>query len=761
MGKKKAKRKKRPGGQTQAAEVALGSRSASLQRSGGGTRKAFPGPAGARSAEKRSRLKPAVERLTAFAAGRFTLVAVVFILGLAAAVYAHSLDNEFTNWDDENLVVNNYLITSLNPTHLKWMFTPFEGSTYQPIRLLSYALTYHFWGLNPVGFHLDNIILHGLGAVFLFLSLVHALPQIKGVDQQAAASEQPFDRLRAGRQQGASGVARGPAVKEPMEQSRKKRSRESKRKTKSAGTKPQESISDNPSTHIPHLTSHIADYRFIALLTALLFAVHPVNVESVAWVSGRKFLLAGFFGFLSFYLLVKSSAGGKYRPIPAILSFVAWVLAVLSSPVAAVLPVLFLLFDYCRDNSSNPLLVLRRRLGYYVPYVFLGVLLIPIMWYSVMGRGVGGAVKEHAAGNPLYTLLTMLRVLFDYARNLVLPFWLNTRYPDHVSTSMLDVKVLVALVALLALLAFVCLRLRAGSKVHLFCTGWVFLCWLPVSNIIPISTKMADRYLYLPAVGVFLWFAIAWWRFSSLGAAARGRTTAPRSLFATLLAVAILVSLSYGAIQRNRVWANSATLWEDSLAKDARNPLAHYNLGQTLSGQDRYREAITHYREAVGLKPDYVDAHINLGVALAETGEKERAMEHYRQAVELEPDNFEAQYNLGNALFEGGEPEEAAAHLREAIRLFPYHAEAHFNLGVVLLAQGKLDQAAAEYRLASQHKPDFPEAHGSLALVLSLQGKNEEAREHLSKASRLDPTLLERRGDLKAVAERLGERGGN
>jgi len=643
---------------------------------------------------------------------KFFLLTVSCILLLIILVYANSLQNDFTNWDDRSLVVEDPAIRSLSFGNLIDLFTPRPGKTYQPVRVLSYAIDYHFWKLNPVGYHLGNTILHGLSAIFLYLLLTGVLKQICG-------------------------------------------------------------------------EHHVESNRLISFIAVLLFTVHPVNVEAVAWIASRKYGLLAFFYFLSFLLFVKTSAKEEYRLRYYVLSIITYTLALLSSPFSVTLPALLYLYDYCRYPDPNFLSVLKERFLYYVPYCVLSITQFIILM-NVLSVGRGASVKSHYMGNPVYTLLTMLRAFYDYGRNLLLPLWLNNWYLDRISTSFLEYKIIISISVILLLVAVLVLQVRAGKKLTLFCFGWFFITLLPVSNIIPISTKIADRYLYLPAVGLFLWFS-----FILLGLTSAWFPKRLKTIVTFTVVVVLVSSFSYLSIQRNKVWANTITLWTDSLTKQPNNRTAHLNLGQALAELGRIEEATDHFRQALQLSPNYAEAHNNMGnalvqqgrldlavshfyealrilpnfaeahnnlaVALARQGRFEQATKHYSEAARLNPESAEVVNNLAVALANLGRIDEAISHYYKAVALEPDYAEPHNNLGNALANQGKLAEAIVHYSRALEIKPGYAKAHNNLGVALARQGKLDEAIAHFSEALRLKPEFLQARNNLALALQEAGK----
>jgi tetratricopeptide (TPR) repeat protein len=611
---------------------------------------------------------------------KFTTAAVCTILLFIAVVYANSISNDFTNYDDLSLVVENPAIRSLSIDNLLNIFTPKPGLTFQPVRVLSYAIDYHFWKLNPVGYHLGNIALHCGAAIWLYLLLTAILNRIRG-----------------------------------------------------------ESLA--------------GEHRIIALLATLLFVVHPVNVEAVTWLSSRKYGLLAFFYFCSTYLFVKSTQKERRYLTYYLVSVGAYLLTLLSSPFAVTLPAILLLYDVCSSKDNNLYIILRFRLSYYLPYILLSIPYFIIQWYSLTTTpGPQPVIKDHYVGNLFYTFLTMLRVLYDYFRNLIFPFWLNNTYVDYTSTSIFEYKIIISLIVILLFVAILWMQVKAGNKLGLFCLGWFILTWLPVSNIIPISTKIADRYLYLPAVGVFLFFSASLYKIPQIWF---GKKVKQFVIFP--LVVLLVFSLSYLSIQRNRVWANSQTLWEDSLRKAPNYWVPYLNLGLTMAQQGKIDQALYYYYEALRLNPNSVLTHNNLGVALLEQGKIDEAIRHYTAALRLKSDYAETYNNLGVAWFTAGEFDKAMAYYREGLRLDPSFGKAHNNMGNALVEKGRFEEAILHYTKALETKAHYPEAHNNLGVALAQQGKLEEAIVHFKEALRLKPDYAQARANLDLALALVGE----
>jgi len=608
---------------------------------------------------------------------RFCVLSVFLILILTGIVYANSLRNDFTNWDDPGLVLENTAIRSLDFQNILHIFTPRVGHTYQPVRVLSYAIDYHFWKLNPTGYHIGNTLLHAVSAIFLYLVLIKILNAIT----------------------------------------------------------PNRSEGSN---------------RIVALVSVLLFVVHPVNVESVAWIASRKYGLLAFFSFLSLYFFIKSSEKKRQGILYYSFSIAAYALSLLSSPVSVTLIGLFFLYDYCRFSGTNVITMLKDRFVYYIPYGLMSAIHFAVLW-NVLSSGPKPTVQAHYMDNPFYTLLTMLQVLFDYIKNLMFPFWLNNRYIARPPLSVFEIKVIISIGVLLVLVAFVLIKARRGEKLSLFCVGWFFVTLAPVLNVIPISTKMADRYLYLPAVGMFLWFSSGLYGLL----VEKQHRTYRLSVFLALVTT-IVFTFSILTFQRNKVWRNSETLWTDSLKKNTRNYIAHNALGNALAGRGKFEEAVAHYSEALRIQPDFAGAHTNLGLVLAQRRQFDEAINHFSEALQIEPDLAEAHNGLGSVLAKQEKLNDAFRHFSEALRIEPDYAEAYYNVGMIMVQQEEYEKAIGHFSKTIQIRPGDAEAHYRLGLVFQTLGRLDEAKDHYFQAIRIEPKLVSAYNNLGAVLVRQG-----
>jgi tetratricopeptide (TPR) repeat protein len=445
----------------------------------------------------------------------------------------------------------------------------------------------------------------------------------------------------------------------------------------------------------------------LALPIAGLFAVHPVNVESVAWVASRKYVLLANFAFLALYAYCRDQ--GKWRLVVP----VATLLAILSSPFGIVIPALLSLLEFCRHSERKP-----KRL---LPAWAVFVLLAPVLWWVLVGTGADGervatSLEVHA------NLWTMLRCLFDYASMLMLPWGLNNKYVDLLHPNPWHPKVLLSIVGLCLLAWWVFREYKKGERLPLFCAGWFFIAWAPVSNLVPISTTMADRYLYLPAIGLFI-------------------ALAPLVKRQIIPVFAILILL---AAARTRVWKDSAALWQDSLSKAPNSPIAHNSLGEHLmNNSGQVDAAIEHFRKAIDLYPDAANAHSNLGAALRLKDDLTGALHHLEIARKLAPALPAVHLNLGGVYYDAQRYVESRQAFERLLELRPDTAIGWFGLGLTLERLNSSSQAIGAYQQAIKLNLNEPSAHNNLGALLAARGDHAGAIAEYGKALRLFPEFAD------------------
>jgi tetratricopeptide (TPR) repeat protein len=481
-----------------------------------------------------------------------------------------------------------------------------------------------------------------------------------------------------------------------------------------------------------------------AYLAALLFAVHPVNVESVAWIAQRKNLVAMLFFLLAtlFYLEADQDGAGRTRPGARRwygLSLSMFVLALLGKGSVATLPVLLLLLVWWQRRR-----VAARDLVRVAPFAATAALLVLVnIWFQTHGTG---PIRTASVGE---RLLGAGAVVWFYLSKALLPLRLAFVYPQwHVEVG----RPLWWLPLLAAVGVSTALWLYRETWSRPFLMSWAFFCvaLLPVMGLTDVYfmtySLVADHYQHIAIIGVIALVAAGWSEWQRR--ARRPSRTA---------AVAVLVgTLAWLTVRQSATYRDEETLYRATIEANPDCWLAHYNLAIDLKAEGRRQDALLHLEEAVRAKPDYADAHTNLAIALSEEGRSGEALSHAEEAVRLRPDMPEALVNLGLVLTKGGRPAEALAPLERAVQLRPGSAEVQYNLGLTFAALGRLPEAMSHYHEALRLEPDSPEAHNALGTGWLAAGRYEEAIGELEQALRRKADYPEAQANLAQALVRSG-----
>jgi tetratricopeptide (TPR) repeat protein len=429
-------------------------------------------------------------------------------------------------------------------------------------------------------------------------------------------------------------------------------------------------------------TGDVARSGFVAAL----FGVHPLHVESVAWVAERKDVLSGLFWMLTLWAYAgyaRRPSAGRYAAV-----LVLFALGLMSKPMVVTLPFVLLLMDVwpLRRLPAGWRLVWEK-----LPLLALAAAASAVTFLVQQRDGAVPGIESLPLGLRLQNAVVSYAA---YVRTTLWPARLAAFYPYPASFGASRVLAAIALLVGASVLAWVFRR-----------RGYVLVGWLwflgtlvPVIGFVQAGNQaLADRFMYVPLVGLLV--VIAWGAPDVLGRWPGARLVLP---FGAGLAVAASV---VGARAQVEHWRDDATLWEHALVVTSGNHVAHTNVGNILMRQGRVDEAIPHYAEALRVRPAFALAHGNLGLALAAQGRLGDALDHYAEALRLDPRYAEAHYNMSLDLAKLGRNEEAIAHLEEAVRLKPEAAEPHRVLGVMLAALGRTTEAAAQFGEALRLDP--------------------------------------------------------
>jgi tetratricopeptide (TPR) repeat protein len=496
----------------------------------------------------------------------------------------------------------------------------------------------------------------------------------------------------------------------------------------------------NPSGyHWVNLLLHVANALLVwrvlarlnvpgAWLAGAIFALHPVQVESVAWITERKNVLMVFFFLLTLlawlaFIDQRTKRSWRFYALAVIL----YVLALSAKATACTLPAALFLTLWLQKKPIN-----SKRIFEILPFLVLGTGMgFLVMWWERYHQGTSQAVLTFLS--PIERVLVASRAVWFYLSKLIWPSDLTFIYPrwDIVPTDLLDYVWLVAGIALCA--AIYWLRRYVGRSVEVAAAFFVATL-SPVLGFIMLFTFrytfVADHYQYLACIGPI---ALVSAGVISLADLVRQRRVIIFS--AALFALTSLWALTW---RQATMYGDIERLWRTTLARNPECWMAHTNLGLVLLEKGQVDEAIVHYRAALQMEPDW-DAEYDLGTALLSKGEVDEAIVHCEKAVTMQPNDPDAQVSLGSALLEKKRIDEAIMHYQKALAIRPDYVLARCGLGRALLEKGDLDTAIQQFRAALLIQPEHADCHTVLAVALDEKGQTAEAIQHYEKALEISP----------------------
>ncbi|MGO9609419.1 MAG: tetratricopeptide repeat protein [Verrucomicrobiia bacterium] len=580
------------------------------------------------------------------AGSRVPALAIVLII-LTVIAYLPAVAGKFI-FDDYILIVGNRMVKAGDGLYRFWFTT--EASAYYPLTSSLWWLEWRWWGANPLGYHVVNVLLHAANAVLVWIAL---------------------KRLR-----------------------------------------------------VPG-----------AWVAGLVFAIHPLNVATVAWISEQKNTLSMFFYTVAILLYLEFDETNRYRWYG--LSLAAFLLALLSKTAVVMLPVVLLACVWWSHRT-----VRGRDILYSVPFFILSMVMGLVHVWFEYHRLMGGH-PVRTVGFP-FRLATAGWVPWFYLYKALLPVNLMVIYPKWEVDPSRWVSYVPGVILIGALTSFWWKRNRWGRPL-LFGLGYFVVTLFPVMGFFDQgfyrNSLVADHWQYYAIVAPIALVVAAggliWRRLGERG----------RSWGATA-GMALLLLLGVGTWRRSRVYADEESLWKDNVEKNPNAWMAHISLADVLARTGRAPEAVAHYEQALRIEPEWGQGHFNLGVTLAQLGRLDEAIGQYEQALRTEPDMVEAHNNLGTALRQMGRLDEAIAQYEQAIRIQPDFAGAHINLGNALAQAGKLDEAIGHYEQAARIRPDAALTHFYLGNTLSRAGRVKDAITQYEETLRLDPGFTQAKANL-------------
>ena len=466
-----------------------------------------------------------------------------------------------------------------------------------------------------------------------------------------------------------------------------------------------------------------------AWLAGAIFALHPVQVESVAWITERKNVLMGFFfllTLLAWIALVDEKT--KRRWLFYGLALILYLLALSAKTTACTLPAALFLILWLQKKP-----ITWKRIFQIIPFLVLGIAMgVLAMWWERYHQGTSRAVFTFL--NPMERVLVASRAVWFYLNKLVWPSNLTFIYPrwDIAPTNLLNYAWLLA--GGIACGAIYFLRRYLGRSVEVAAAFFVATL-SPVLGFIMLYTFrytfVADHYQYLACIG-----PIALASAGLVNLADRFNDRRALILSTALCVVALLATLTW---RQAAMYGNIETLWRTTLARNPGCWMAHNNLGIVLFGKGQLDEAVAHYQTTLEMQPNFWDADYNLGTALLGKGQVDEAIFYCDKAVGMQPNDPDSQVALANALLQKGRIDDAIVHYQDAVAIRPDYFLARYGLGHAMLEKGKLDAAIDHSRAALLIQPNNPDCHTVLAIALDEKGQSADAIRHYEKALEISP----------------------
>ncbi|HUN54419.1 MAG TPA: tetratricopeptide repeat protein [Smithella sp.] len=606
--------------------------------------------------------------------GKKTLIVCIALILVTSAVYWQVNHFDFITLDDHAYVAeNNHIQSGITWDGFRWAFSTKDMGLWNPLVWLSFMLDYQLYGLNAAGYHVTNLILHIFSTLLLFWL---------------------FNRM----------------------------------------------------------TGALLRSAFVAAL----FALHPLHVESVAWVAERKDVLCAFFWMLTLCLYV------YYTEKPVLKRYLmvvfSFVLALMSKPMVVTLPVILLLLDFWPLNRLQSRKIATAEPEFISPDInnlkkknkagkadlkknisapqaqklsqtkIAGIIPLWQLWEKIPFFVLSAVLTVITINTPnvegsslkffsLQSRLANAPVAFvNYLLKTLMPYNLAAFYPFSDQLPLWQVAGAVLLIVAVSAAVIV----LAKRLPYLF-FGWLWfaITILPVIGILQISLMtpyaMADRYHYLPSIGLFVMMA---WGVPLLFECAAARK---KIMFAaSVIFLAVMAVLTW---RQCAYWQNSTELWTHALRVTKGNYIAYNDLGITLANVGKYKEAIDYYNKAISFKQDFVYAYNNRGNAYHKLGRYQLAIEDYSKATRLRPDYITGFVKMGNANSSLNEYQRAIENYNQVIRLAPDYVDAYINRGTAYASLGQYQRAIDDYDEAIRMKPDHPYAYYNMACVLARQKK--------------------------------------
>jgi tetratricopeptide (TPR) repeat protein len=605
-----------------------------------------------------------------------TWIVYLLIVVLVILLYVNTVGHQFTNWDD-SMIYSNSIIRNLNWEGIKRILRWEKASTYQPIRMLSYAVDYRFWKLDPVGYRITNVFFYILTCIMVFLTL-------RILSANLREEKQPDSHFRAG------------------------------------------------------------------LFGGLLFAAHPVHVEAVTWLAARKEVLQGFFFFLAFYLYVKGKERvGRQQITFLVLVLLAFLVAVLSKPSAVVFPAVLILYEVA-ISQNRWIEFMKRHWLFFVLSVLFSFLFAFVL---IKANSDVGGIKPYHGGTFFNNLLMSFYVFLYNIKLLIFTINYSAAYTIRVPFSVMNVQTLVVIGTTLLLFGLSLWSLRK-TRVIFFSFFFFFVTLLPYLNLIPISTLLADRYLFIASFSYYFLLGIG---FDKLYMLNDNRFSEG---FFKLLSVVVFLFLlggySFMTVRQNTIWENSYTLWSDAVEKCPESNTANALLGVVYMDLGMDEKAAEYLEKAVQILPIDYESRNNLGIVYGRLNKPEKALKELMTATWLKPENDNIKINLSFFYQRQKEYKKSEEVLKYLISKKPRDATLYFRLGLLYKEMGLYEAAISELIRTAELAPHIINPYEELGnIYISRIGDIEKGKYYYQKGIEMAPRAKRMVEDLRWMIQDL------
>jgi len=500
----------------------------------------------------------------------------------------------------------------------------------------------------------------------------------------------------------------------------------------------------------------------IAIIAAILFAVHPVHTDAVTYISGRRDILSTLFFFLGFYYFLKLRAVFRIKYV--VLIVISYFLAILSKEMAITLPLVMFLYDYyIRFKSDKALIsgfsfireviksigyVLNRYKYFYIPLTLSSLYII---YHYVFVIGISHKLNWYG-GSAISNFATVGKIWGYYIKLLFFPLRLNADYSYNafpVAKSYLEGSVVLSIFVIIFIFWFSLFLLNRNKyKIYAFCILFYFLTLLPVSHIIPHHELLAEHYLYLPSFGFCLLLGLI-----------LGKDFKTKLFKNAALGILIILIMGYSTrtVIRNRDWRNEEVFWQKVTQTTPECVRAHDSLGVVYKRKGLYVKALSEYKKALEIDPRYSKVHYNLGSLYEEQGMIQKAIDEYNKAIKLNPDDFQSHNNLSGIYLRQGLYGKAINESKNALSIKPDSAKLHNNLANIYKNIGLIDEAIEEYNKAIKLDRKLLGAYINLGVLYHQIGKLDEVARIYKDILTLNPNQIVIRYNLGTIFARQGK----